>query len=299
MSANRGMLPVAAGSLPTRSPRRRSRRRLVVALVSTAALLVVAIFWFSPFLVLLFTSVRSGADFAQNGALALPRSFTLDNFFEAWGVGQFSTTYVNSAIVAVVKVPLGVFISAMLAYALAKLKLPGRRVVMLVVFTGLTIPIYIALLPLFETVKTMGLIDNIFGLIGPYLAFGIPFEVLVLHSFFRRVPDEVFEAARVDGASNWRIFFQIMLPLSVPALVTVGILDAVSTWNEFLMALILLNSDVNKTLPLGLLNFSGQFTTNFTGLAAGILIAVVPMLVAYAFLQRWIVSGLTAGAVKG
>ena len=283
----------------THQPRSHSRRRLITVLVSTAALLIVAVFWFSPFIVLLMTSIRSSADFSQNGALALPRSFTFSNFAEAWSVGDFSHTYLNSAIVTLVKVPLGVIISAMLAFALAKLKLPGRKIVLAGVFIGLTIPIYITILPLFETVKSLGLIDNIFGLIGPYLAFGIPFEVLVLHSFFRRVPEELFEAARVDGASNWRIFFQIMLPLSIPALVTVAILDAVSTWNELLMAVIILNSDVNKTLPLGLLNFQGQFGTNFTGLAAGILIAVVPMLVAYAILQRWIVSGLTAGAIKG
>ncbi len=137
------------------------------------------------------------------------------------------------------------------------------------------------------------------GLVGPYLAFGIPFEVLVLQSFFRQLPDEIIEAAKIDGAGPWRIFFTIVLPLSTPALVTVFILDAVATWNELLMALTIISSDQNKTLPLGLLNFQGQFSNNSTGLAAGILIAVVPILIAYTFLQRWIVGGLTAGASKG
>src|SRR5690606_23230849 len=123
-----------------------------------------------------------------------------------------------------------------------------------------------------------GLTDNLLGLVGPYLAFGIPFEVLILQSFFRQVPDEIVEAAKIDGASEARIFFTIMLPLSAPALVTVAILDAVSTWNELLMALILLNSDQAKTIPVGLLNFQGQFANNNTGQAAGILIAVVPIL---------------------
>lgn len=282
-------------------PRKRSvsKRKLTATIVSTLVLLVIAIVWFAPFLVLLFTSIRSSADFAQNGSLAFPSSFTLSNFGSAWGEGLFGDTYRNSIIITVVKVPIGVLISAMLAFALAKLRLFGRKTVMFAVFLGLTVPIYITLVPLFGIVKDLGLIDNVFGLLGPYLAFGIPFEVLVLHSFFRRVPEEVFEAARIDGAGNWRIFFQIMLPLSLPALITVAILDAVSTWNELLMALIILNSNQNKTLPLGLLNFSGQFGTDYTGLAAGILIAVIPMLIAYAVLQRWIVSGLTAGAVKG
>lgn len=284
------------GPAKTRSA---SKRRVIGVVVSTAVLVIIALFWFSPFVILLNTSIRTATDFAQHGPLAWPSSFTLGNFADAWGIGNFANTYRNSAIITLVKVPLGVLISAMLAFALAKLRLPGRKVVLFGVFLGLTVPIYITLVPLFGLTKQLGLIDNIFGLLGPYLAFGIPFEVLVLHSFFRRVPEEIFEAARVDGTGNWRMFFQIMLPLSLPALVTVAILDAVSTWNELLMALILINSDQNKTIPLGLLNFQGQFATNYTGLAAGILIAVVPMLIAYAVLQKWIVSGLTAGAVKG
>jgi raffinose/stachyose/melibiose transport system permease protein len=267
--------------------------------VTTAALLIVAVVWFSPFLILLATSLRTAADFGQRGALSIPTAFTFDNFIQAWDTGAFSTVYLNSALITLVKVPLGVLIAAMLSFALAKLHLPGRRAVLLIVFLGLTVPIYIALVPIFSTVRDIGLVDNLFGLLGPYLAFGIPFEVLVLHSFFKSVPNEMFEAARMDGAGNWRMFFQIMLPLSLPALVTVAILDAVATWNEFLIALILLNSDEHKTLPLGLLNFQGEFATNFTGLAAGIVIAIVPMLIAYALVQRWIVSGLTAGAVKG
>ncbi|MCL2515869.1 MAG: carbohydrate ABC transporter permease [Microbacteriaceae bacterium] len=290
-----------AGGLRTaqRRTQKMSTRKLVVTIASTAVLLVIAVVWFAPFLILLLTSARTSADFAQLGALAFPRSFTWANFASAWKVGGFADTYRNSILITVVKVPIGVLISAMLAYALAKLKIFGRKTIMFAVFAGLTIPIYIALVPLFEITKSLGLIDNVFGLLGPYLAFGIPFEVMVLHSFFRRVPEEVFEAARIDGAGNWRIFFRVMLPLSLPALITVAILDAVSTWNEFLMALIILNSNANKTLPLGLLSFSGQFGTDYTGLAAGILIAVIPMLIAYAILQRWIVSGLTAGAVKG
>ena len=123
--------------------------------------------------------------------------------------------------------------------------------------------------------------------------------MLILQSFFRQIPDSIIESARIDGASEWRIFFTIVVPLSAPALITVAILDAVATWNEFLFALIILSSDANKTIPVGLLSFQGQFSNNNTGLAAGILIAVVPILIAYALLQRWIVGGLTAGAEKG
>ncbi|WP_433164536.1 carbohydrate ABC transporter permease [Kribbella sp. CA-247076] len=273
----------------------RGRKGVVITLV----LLVVALFWISPLALLVVTAIRPLSDFVGNGPLSWPDTFTWSNFKDAWGIGNFATTYRNSALLALMKVPLGVLVSAMLAFALAKLRMKFRRTVMFSVFLGLTIPIYITIVPVFIMMRSAGATDSLLGLLGPYLAFGIPFEVLVLQSFFRQIPDEIFEAARVDGAGDWRIFFTIVLPLSTPALVTVAILDAVATWNEFLFALILLNSDANKTIPVGLLNFQGQFANNNTGLAAGILIAVVPILIAYIFLQRWIVGGLTAGSLKG
>ena len=278
----------------SRSRRGGCMRVLVPALLSVAALV-----WFLPFILLVTTGIRTTQDFVQGGAISVPKEFTFQNFIDAWRIGDFSTTYSNSVILAIVKVPLGVFVSALMAFALAQLKVRFKTAILFVVLLGLTIPIYIALVPLFSMVRTMGLIDNIFGLLGPYLAFGIPFEVLILYTFFRQLPSEIFEAARIDGAGSWRIFFQVVLPLSLPVLVTVFILDLVATWNELLMALTIINSDENKTLPLGMLNFAGQFTTNYNGLAAAILIGILPLLIAYTFLQRYIVSGLTAGAVKG
>jgi raffinose/stachyose/melibiose transport system permease protein len=265
----------------------------------TIIIALVALLWSSPLVLLVITALRPLSDFVANGPLAWPQEWTLQNFADAWGVGNFATTYRNSAFLLILKVPLGVLISAMLAFALAKLRLRFGAVIMFAVFLGLTIPIYITIVPVFILLRNIGAVDSVPGLVGPYLAFGIPFEVLVLQSFFRQLPDELIEAAKMDGAGPWRIFFTLILPLSTPALVTVLILDAVATWNEFLFALILLSSDAHKTIPVGLLNFQGQFANNNTGLAAGILIAVVPILIAYIFLQRWIVGGLTAGATKG
>jgi raffinose/stachyose/melibiose transport system permease protein len=265
----------------------------------TIIIALVALLWISPLVLLVITALRPLSDFVANGPLAWPQEWTLQNFADAWGVGNFATTYRNSAFLLILKVPLGVLISAMLAFALAKLRLRFGAVIMFAVFLGLTIPIYITIVPVFILLRNIGAVDSVPGLVGPYLAFGIPFEVLVLQSFFRQLPDELIEAAKMDGAGPWRIFFTLILPLSTPALVTVLILDAVATWNEFLFALILLSSDAHKTIPVGLLNFQGQFANNNTGLAAGILIAVVPILIAYIFLQRWIVGGLTAGATKG
>jgi raffinose/stachyose/melibiose transport system permease protein len=277
--------------------RRPARKRGGVGM--TVLLGLVAALWISPLALLVITAIRPLSDFIAHGPLSWPHETTLGNFRDAWGIGNFATTYRNSAILLIMKVPLGVLISAMLAFALAKLRIRFGAAIMYIVFLGLTIPIYITIVPVFVLMRSVGATDSLIGLVGPYLAFGIPFEVLVLQSFFRQVPDEIIESAKLDGAGPWRIFTTIMLPLSTPALATVFILDAVATWNEFLLALILLNSNAHKTIPVGLLNFQGQFSNNNTGLAAGILIAVVPILVAYTFLQRWIVGGLTAGATKG
>jgi len=277
----------------------RSQRKRTGGIPTTILLTVVALLWISPLALLLVTAIRPLSDFIAHGPLSWPETFTGKNFSDAWGIGNFATTYRNSTILLILKVPLGVFLSAMLAYALAKLRIRFGTIIMYAVFLGLTIPIYITIVPVFIMMRSAGTTDSLLGLVGPYLAFGIPFEVLVLQSFFRQLPDEIIEAARIDGASPWRTFLTIVLPLSAPALVTVFILDAVATWNEFLFALIMLNSDAHKTIPVGLLNFQGQFSNNNTGLAAGILIAVVPILIAYTFLQRWIVGGLTAGATKG
>jgi raffinose/stachyose/melibiose transport system permease protein len=284
---------VAGGDALANKPRRKG------GIGATILLAVAAAIWISPLILLVITSVRPLADYIGTGPLAWPKQFTWANFSDAWQIGRFATTYRNSAILLLLKVPIGVLLSAMLAFALAKLRLPFRRTIMFAVFLGLTIPIYITIVPVFIMLRSMGLTNNLLGLVGPYLAFGIPFMVLVLTSFFRQLPDELIEAARIDGAGEWRIFFTLILPLSLPALITVAILDAVATWNEFLFALIVLNSDESKTIPVGLLNFQGQFANNNTGLAAGILIAVVPILLAYVALQRWIVGGLTAGATKG
>lgn len=291
------VVPVDTATQHAHPPRVGRRGTSVLAL--SVVLIVVGVMWLAPLLLLITTALRPLSDYVANGPLTWPKEFTWHNFTDAWHIGNFAVTYRNSFVITLVKVPIGVFVSALLAYALAKLRMPFRRPLMFAVFLGLTIPIYISILPNFVTIRQLGLTNNLFGLLGPYLAFGIPFEVLILQAFFRAVPDEIIEAAKVDGAGNLRIFFTIMLPLSVPVLITVAILDAVSTWNEFLMALILLNSDSSKTIPVGLLNFMGQFSNNNTGLAAGILIAVVPILIVYTLLQRYIVGGLTAGAMKG
>jgi raffinose/stachyose/melibiose transport system permease protein len=299
MSSTSVTVTAARPSASSAGFERRARRKRLSLVLGTVLLGLLALAWASPILLLVLTGIRSAADFSAHGEISWPHSLTFENFRSAWGVGQFGTAFRNSGLITLVKVPIGVVISALLSYALAKLHMPYRKLILFILIMGLTVPIFIALVPLFALLRQAGLTDSLWGLLPPYLAFGIPLEVLVLTTFFRSVPNEVLEAARIDGAGEWRIFAGIVLPLSLPALTTVFILDAVATWNELLMALVILSSPGHRTVPLALLNFQGQFTTNFSGLSAGILIALLPILVVYAFLQRFIVAGLSAGAVKG
>jgi len=143
----------------------------------------------------------------------------------------------------------------------------------------------------------LNLIDTRTGLTLLYLGFGVPFGVLIMRGFFRTIPTELIEAAKIDGCSYWRIFFQVALPLALPAVLSLCILDGVATWNEFILAQIFLRSDELRTLPLGLVNFSTQFSTEYNQLAAAVLISLVPVIIVFLFFQRYFVSGM-AGAVK-
>ncbi len=202
-------------------------------------------------------------------------------------------------IITTIKVPLGLFISAMAAYALAKIEFSGRKLLLLAILFGTMIPFQVMLAPLFTLVNGLHLIDTYPGVILPYLAFGIPYQVFILQSFFRAIPKELSEAARIDGASHFTIFRRIFLPVSLPVLAALLILDFVSTWNEFAMALVLLQDRAMWTLPLGLSAFQGQFSRDYGQLNAAIVMTVLPAAIVYLIFQRYFVSGLTSGAVKG
>lgn len=263
------------------------------------ALAVVALIWVAPFVFIIFTSLKSNAAVMSSSAFAPPVDPKFANYSGAWDRGRFNTTFFNSVIITVIKVPLGLFISAMAAYALAKIEFAGRKMLLLAILFGTMIPFQVMLAPLFTLVNGLHLIDTYPGVILPYLAFGIPYQVFILQSFFRGIPKELSEAARIDGASHFTIFRRIFLPVSLPVLAALLILDFVSTWNEFAMALVLLQDRDMWTLPLGLSAFQGQFSRDYGQLNAAIVMTVLPAAIVYLIFQRYFVSGLTSGAVKG
>ncbi|SLN27254.1 L-arabinose transport system permease protein AraQ [Aquimixticola soesokkakensis] len=263
------------------------------------SLLVFALIWFAPFVFIVFTSLKSSPEIMTSGAFTPPGALVTQNYATAWNRGGFDHAFFNSVFVTVIKVPLGLMIAALSAYALARMKNRWNKLVLLFIVFGTMIPFQVMLAPLFTLVNSLGLVDTYLGLILPYLAFGIPYQIFILHSFFKSVPKELSEAALIDGASHFTTFRRIFLPITLPVMAALLILDFVATWNEFAMALVILQDADKWTLPLGLMSFQGQFSNEYGQLNAAIVMTVLPAVLVYLIFQRYFVSGLTSGAVKG
>lgn len=260
---------------------------------------ILALVWLSPFVTILLSAVRSQADLFTRGIYSWPTEFVWQNFIDAWETGDFSIYFRNSLLLILFKVPLGIVVAALAAYPLAKLRFALNMPIFMFFLIGLAVPIQVTLQPLLIMMQRFGLANTIWALIPPYVAFGLPFQIFVMRGFFRLIPSELIEAARLDGASELTIFRKIMMPLSLPALATLFIIDSLATWNEFLIALVLINAKESRTVPLGLLQFQGEFSTQYTLLMAGIVISILPVIAIFIFLQRYFVAGLTGGALKG
>lgn len=285
---------------PPQSPSgTRRRRRDYVGIGLWLALVISSLLWAVPFVLMFLTSVKSTPDINSNPAWALPTEWAWSNYSEAFRTGSLGTTGLNSLLISVIKVPLGLLLAAAASFAIARLRFRANRLLLAVIAIGAMVPIQIALGPLFTTMLSLDLLDSRIGLVLPYLAFGIPYQIFVLYGFFRSIPDELEESANIDGASTFRIFWQVILPLAKPALAALFILDFVATWNEYAMATTLLRSQGNWTVPLAVQSFSTQHGTDYGPLNAFIIMSAVPVLIVYLMFQRYFVQGALAGAVKG
>ncbi len=253
----------------------------------------------SPVLIMALTALQPFSDILSNGPAALPRNLTLSNFPAAWTTGGLATYYINSALILVVKVPLGIVVASLAAYPLAKRRFGGRKFILVLFLVGLGIPQVITLYPLLRLTNGLGLSGSVWVLLLPYLAFGLPFEILVMRGAFRQIPHDVLEAARVDGASELRIWGRICMPSVIPAIAALALLDGIATWNEFIIALVLLTSRTMYTLPIGILGLTGEFSTNYSQLEAGAFIALLPMILLFFIARRYLIQGVAAGGVKG
>jgi raffinose/stachyose/melibiose transport system permease protein len=277
----------------------RLRRADPVLLGLWIALLVAAILWAAPFIFITLTAFKTRPDLVRTGAFGLPTALAWQNFATAWDRADLAVTARNSALIALTKVPIGLFISSLAAYALTRMRFRWQKTLFLLITIGTMIPVQVALGPLFRLVLSMGLLNKYLGILLPYIAFGVPYQVFILRGFFSNIPRELDEAAYMDGASHFDVYRRIILPVAKPALAALFILDFVATWNEFPIALVILQRQEAWTIPLSLQAFTGQFGNNYTEMNAAIVMAILPVIIVYMLFQRYFVSGLVSGAVKG
>lgn len=263
------------------------------------SLIIAALIWLMPLIFIVLTSLKTRADLIQGSPFSLPKSLTLANYQTAWKTGKFTIYGLNSLIISATKVPIGMFIAALAAFAFSRMRFRFQKALFLFFVMGTMIPVQVALGPIFTMILNAGLLSTYLGILLPYIAFGLPYHIFLFNGFFKSIPRELDESAMIDGCSKFGLFFRIILPLSLPILGAVFILDFVATWNEFAIALVILSSSSAWTIPLGLMTFQGQFTTNYGALNAAIVLSILPVVLVYLIFQRYFVAGLTAGAVKG
>lgn len=263
-------------------------------------LTIMAITVIYPMAWLFATSLKDSWSIFQD-PWAFPEKLQFANFSGAWIKGGMGLKFLNSLWVTLVSLTGILVLSSMAAYVIARFKFPGSRLLYYMFLAGLTVPIFLAIVPLFRMMSVLHLLDSRVGLVIAYIAYSLSFTIFVLTGFFRTLPGQLAEAAAIDGASPSRTFWQIMFPLAKPGLVAAGIFVAIGLWNEYPLALVLITTENLQTLPLGIANLTmtQRYQSDWGALFAVLAIAVVPTLLMYAAFQRHIEHGLTAGAIKG
>jgi len=233
------------------------------------------------------------------GPFSLPENWRFDNFIQAWQVGRFNIFFKNSVIVAVAVVIVSVFLSILNGYAFGVLPLPGRKWLFPLILIGYMVPLEAVIIPLYQFMDALHLRDTIWALILPQIGLSVSFGTLWMTSFFENAPQELVDASTIDGCNRWQTLWLVLWPLSGPSVTTLIVLIFMWTWNEFLLALVLVQDEALRTLPVGLAFFQGKYTANIPLLAAGALIVALPTVLIYIFFQRSFIQGMLGGSVKG
>jgi multiple sugar transport system permease protein len=263
------------------------------------AVAAIVVFCLFPFYWLVNTSLKTGPDLSTSALL--PPSPTLDNYESIFRDANFTTALKNSAIVSLVTTFLALLVGSFCAYALARLKLKRKFLILAIVLSISTFPQIAIAAPIFKLWRDVGLYNTIPGLVIPYLTFALPLAIYILTSFFKEIPKDLEEAALVDGATNFQAFRKVVIPLAAPGLATAGILTFIAAWNEFLLAITLTSSTEARTVPAAIAFFTGstQFEQPLGTISAASVTISIPLILLVLFFQKRIVAGLTAGAVKG
>ncbi len=261
-------------------------------------LVLITLLWLLPFFTALLTSVRTNDDILTNGFIAIPNEWTLRNFQTAWTRGGLHKYLPNSFLITLPALFGTLFLSSLSAYALARFRFPGNRFLFFLYVGGTMLPFQVLLLPVFRLTDALGLYDTHLGIILFHTAFQLGFCTFLLRNYMRTVPGEILEAARIDGCGEFRIWWQIMMPLTLPALAALATLEFTWIFNDYLWAIVLLRTDALKPVTAGLATLQGQYVTDWTVIVSGALIATIPTVLLFIFLQRYFIEGLTLGATK-
>lgn len=265
--------------------------------VNHIIVIVMLIFALGPVVILGFNSLKSTAELGLN-PLGPPKTLVWENFPNAWVEGNFAVTMRNSAFLVVATVTSVLSLGGMAAYSLARLKPPGGNAFMVFMLAGTTIPVWLYIVPLFILWRTLGLIDNLFGLILIYTAGSSPFAIFLLRSFMVGIHRDLEDAARVDGANEWQIFTRVVLPLAWPGFLTVGLVVALGTWGEYQLALIFVHKPELFPVTTSYSAFASRFSMDWGLTSAAAIMMVAPVLIIFLALQRQFIEGLTQGGVK-
>lgn len=273
-------------------------RSVTGAIVRWAALLAVAVAIVVPIGFAFWSGFRTtGA--IRNDPAGLPDPWSFDNYVNILTGGTYWQQLLNSVVIALLTVTIVVTVSALAAYVFARFQFPGREALFTLFALGLLFPAAVAILPLYILLRTIGLLNNPLGVALPLAAFGIPLTIIILRPFFKSIPVELEDAAAIDGCSRFGFFWRILLPLSRPALATVAILALVGAWNAFLLPLLVLGDQSQWPLPMGVFNFSSQYSQDVAGILAYTSLSMIPALLFYVVAERQLIGGLTSGAIKG
>lgn len=261
-------------------------------------LIMFTLIYMSPLFSALITSVRTMDDISLNGFWSIPQEITYQNYIDAWTRGNVSRYLLNSFIITIPALIGTLFLSSLSAFALARYRFRLNLPIFFMYVAGTMLPFQILLLPVFLMMNQVGLYDTYQGVILIHIAFQLGFCTFVLRNFMRTLPSEIFDAARIDGASEFGIYWRIAIPLSIPGLAALAVLEFTWIFNDYLWALILIQDDALKPVTAGLSSLQGQFVTNWPLIVAGALLAALPTLVIFFILQRYFIGGLTLGATK-
>ena len=264
-----------------------------------AILILLVALIMGPVLTAVLGSLRPTGEFLSR-PFDIPRQgIQWDNYTSILEGKQFWVSARNSIIITIGAAGLNIILSSMLAFALSRMKFLGRGLIFNIITFGLLFPLVIAILPLFIQLRQLGLLDSLVGLILPLAAFGIPQSVVILRSFFLAVPRELEDASYIDGCTTFGFFRYILVPISRPAVFAVLTLRIIDAWNEYFLPLVVLADQEKWPLPLGIMQFQGQFGTDWSRVMAYVTLLIIPAIVFYIFTEKYIVTGLTGGELKG